>query len=793
MKLSDHWLREWVNPELSPSELGHVLTMAGLELDSLELAAPEYSGVVIGRIASIEQHPDADKLRVCQVEYGQGETIQVVCGAPNAAAGMNAPFAMVSANLPGGLKIKKAKLRGVESFGMLCSAKELGLADSAEGLMVLPDDAPIGQDFREWLDLDDHVYDIDLTPNRADCLSVAGIARETALLTSASLTEVGKSPVAPVCDDVCEVRVEDDEACPRYTGRVIKKINASASTPLWMLERLRRSGIRSINVVVDITNYVMIELGQPMHAFDLEKVTGGIVVRQASEGEKLTLLDGQEIESRPGTLLICDQNSPLALAGVMGGEGSGVTQETNSVFLESAFFRPEAVAGRARQYGLHTDSSHRFERGVNPELQTDAIERATALILELCGGEPGPVMDIQAKGQVNQVKPVEFRYSQIERLLGVSIESDEVEGILDRLGCQFDKVSAGWTVVPPSFRFDIRIEADLIEEVARVYGYHRIKGKTQSFNRKIEVMPENRLSADVLKQVLVNLGYWEAVTFTFVDPEIEKILAPAYKPVALANPISSEMAVMRTTLWSGMVKAVRHNLNRQQGRVRLFETGLSFVPSPEGLVQRSKLAGMVTGSLMPESWGVQVRDIDFHDVKGDVEEILLSGVGISNISFEPLADHPALHPGQSARILHGDRDIGVMGALHPEVEGRLDLDQRVYCFELDLDSILQRSVPKFSETSKFPAIRRDLAFTVSEQTTAAQILGVIKELGIETIKDFYIFDVYTGEGVPSGLKSIALGLILQDLSRTLNDKEVDEIVSQVISRLEKGVGASLRK
>jgi phenylalanyl-tRNA synthetase beta chain len=793
MKLSDHWLREWVNPDLNPAELGHVLTMAGLELDSLESAAPAYSGVVVGHIAAIEQHPDADKLRICQVEYGQNESIQVVCGASNAAEGMKVPFATVGANLPGGLKIKKAKLRGVESFGMLCSAKEIGLADSAEGLLVLPEDAPVGEDFRNWLDLDDQVYDIDLTPNRADCLSVAGIARETALLTSASLETVLVAPVLPGCDDVVSVRVEDVGSCPRYAGRVIRGVNAAAETPLWMQERLRRSGIRSINAIVDITNYVMIELGQPMHAFDMARLSGDIVVRQAGEKEKLTLLDGQEIETQPGTLLICDEARPLALAGIMGGEHSGVTADSQNIFLESAFFTPEAIAGRARQYGLHTDSSHRFERGVDPLLQADAIERASTLILELCGGELGPLSDVQSESGAYVPEAIHFRYAQIERVLGVTIDSDEVEGILERLGCQHQANDGGWTVIPPSFRFDLRIEVDLIEEVARVYGYHRIEGKTQSFNRPIEVIPEDQLPADDLKEVLVNLGYWEAVTFTFVDPEIEKILSPNLKPVALANPISSEMAVMRTTLWAGMIKAVQYNLNRQQSRVRLFETGLSFVPSAEGLVQRSKLAGIVTGSVLPESWGYQEREVDFHDVKGDVEAILDSSVGISNINFQVLDDHPALHPGQSASIYLDGNEIGVMGALHPEVEKKLGLDQRLYCFELDLDSILHRSVPKFSESSKFPAIRRDLAIMVEEQISAAQIQESIRGLGIKTIQDFYIFDVYTGEGVPSGLKSIALGLILQDLSRTLNDQEVDELVHQVVTSLEKDVGASLRK
>jgi len=790
MKLSDHWLREWVKPDLNPAELGHLLTMAGLELDALEQAAPEYSGVVVARIKSIEPHPDADKLRVCQVDDGSGTDIQVVCGAPNAAADMVVPFARVGAQLPG-IKIKKAKLRGVESFGMLCSAKEVGLADSSEGLMVLPADAPLGEDFRLWMDLDDAVYDIDLTPNRADCLSVAGIARETALLADVPLTEPAIAPVPAACDDTFPVSVEDTDACPRYAGRVIRAINAQAETPLWMTERLRRSGLRSINPVVDITNYVMLELGQPMHAFDLSKLSGRISVRQAVEGEELKLLDGQVIKVKSGSLLIADETAPLALAGVMGGESSGVTDESHDIFLESAYFAPQAIAGRARQYGLHTDSSHRFERGVDPELQVKAIERATALMLEICGGKPGPVTDQRAQVE-NVTGVIELREAQISRILGVTISRDEIEGVLHRLGCDVSGESWGWKVSPPTYRFDITAEIDLVEEVARVYGYHRIAGSSQVLETEMVSQPEDELPLQRLQNALVDMGYWEAITFTFVDPDMERKLSPDMKPVKLANPISTELAVMRTTLWSGLLKAVQHNLNRQQNRVRLFETGLSFVPAGDGVIQEPKLGGVLTGSVYPESWSRGERDVDFFDLKGDVENLLALGAGLDEIEFRPLEDHPSLHPGQAAALFSADNCVGVMGALHPRVENELGLEQRVYCFELNLASILTAKVPNFRESSKFPAIRRDLALVVDEVVPAAAILSSVADLGISQIQDFYIFDVYTGEGVASGRKSIALGLILQELSRTLNDEEVDEIITKVISQLEKDVDASLR-
>jgi len=791
MKFSDQWLREWVDHGLSPEELGHRLTMAGLELDSIELAAPAFTGIVVGHVVSVEPHPDADKLRVCQVDDGSGEPSQVVCGAPNVHAGMRAPFARIGAVLPGDFKIKKAKLRGVPSHGMLCSARELGLAEASEGLMPLPADAPAGADVREYLGLDDAILEVDLTPNRADCLSIAGIARETALLTERPLHVPAIEAVAPTQDACLPVDIQAPGACPRYAGRVIRGVNPQAVTPLWLKERLRRSGIRAISPLVDVTNYVLIELGQPMHAFDLAKLDGGIVVRRARPGEELILLDGQTVTLDEDVLVVADHQAAQAMAGVMGGAGSAVSDATTDIFLESAFFAPEAVAGRARRFGLHTDSSHRFERGVDPALQVRAIERASQLILAICGGEPGPVIDIESEHCEWGKASITLRSARIERLLGVKISSDEVAGILERLGCQVRADAEGWQVIPPSFRFDLAIEADLIEEIARVHGYDSLPSRAHPYAPAIRPEPEARVAVDRLRELLVDRGYQEAITFSFVDPAVEALFAPDAEPLKLANPISSELAVMRSTLWSGLVKAVQHNLNRQQDRVRLFETGLSFVGQGAALAQIPQLAGIACGDVMPEQWGEPARKVDFFDIKGDVEALL----GLAHLTerlewrVEP---HPALHPGQSARMVLDGRPIGWLGALHPGLEKSLDLGRRVFVFELELSAITDGCVAKFEPLSKFPAIRRDIAVLVDEAVQAGQLAAAVKACAIPELREFHVFDTYTGKGVPTGRKSLALGLILQDLSRTLTDDEVESIVKTVVARLGDDVGADLR-
>lgn len=791
MKISNQWLCEWVDHGLSVEELGHRLTMAGLELDALDPAAPPFSGVVVGYVLAVSAHPDAEKLRVCHIEEGGGEPVQVVCGAPNVVVGMRVPFARVGAKLPGGLDIRKAKLRGVESFGMLCSARELGLSEDAQGLMALPADAPTGADLREYLGLDDTILELGLTPNRADCLGVAGIAREVGVLTRHEVGGPECQSIPAAIEDTIPVTLEAASACPRYCGRVIRGIDPRAPTPLWMRERLRRVGIRSIGALVDVTNYVLIELGQPMHAFDLSLLQGGLRVRMARTGESLTLLDGQAVELEDDTLVIADDRGALAMAGIMGGEGSGVTDTTLDVFLESAFFAPLAIAGRARRHGLHTDSSHRFERGVDPDGQRRAIERATTLILDIAGGRAGPVIEAVSPEHLPARPVIHLRAGRIDRLLGIEIPDAEVTDILSRLGCAATRRPDGWDVTPPSWRFDLAIEPDLIEEIARVHGYDKIPAMARPLPPMVRPRPEAAIRPSRLRSLLVDRGYQEAITFSFVDEQIESLLAPLAVPLRLANPISADLSQMRTTLWSGLLRAMQHNLNRQAGRVRLFETGLSFVRRGEDLVQSRKIAGVICGSALPEQWGDRQRQADFFDLKGDVEA-MLSLAGLDRQVSWLSAEHPALHPGQSTTIELNGQVIGRAGSLHPRVAEDLDLGRQVLMFELDLDAITRGSIPKFSEISSFPAIRRDIALIVSDSIPAARILECVRTGAPEWLRDCFIFDVYAGESIGSARKSIALGLILQDLSCTLTAEQVDEAVAAIVDRLGKDVGASLR-
>ncbi len=792
MRFSEHWLREWVDPRIDAKALGERLTMAGLELDVLEPAAPAFSGVVVGQVLDVQPHPNADKLRVCQVDDGTGRAVQVVCGAPNVYAGMKAPFARVGATLPGEFRIRKAKLRGVESAGMLCSAQELGLAEAAEGLMDLPADAPVGEDLRQYLDLDDWVFEIDLTPNRADCLSIAGLAREVSALTGATVHPAEVRPVSAPLDDIFPVQVADPEACPRYVGRLVRGIDARARTPMWMQERLRRSGLRSIHPVVDVTNYVMLELGQPMHGFDLDRLREGIVVRRALSGEQIELLDGGTVALRPDTLVIADAGGPVAIAGIMGGAASAVSEQTRNVFLESAFFAPAAITGRARGYGRPTDSSHRFERGVDPGLQSRAMERATALLLEICGGEAGPLVERVAETYLPRKDAIGLREARICRVLGMAVPPGEVVRILEALGCETSDCGdeVGWWVTPPSFRFDLEQEVDLIEEVGRVHGYDRIPEDTHAHASGIRPRTESRIPEIRFKEALVDRGWYEVVTFSFVEESVERIFAPEAEPLRLSNPISSELSVMRSTLWSGMLPVVQRNLNRQQSDLRLFETGLRFGDRDDGLTQEPMLAGVATGRALPEQWGAPSRALDFFDVKADVEALLaLTG---RTPHFEP-AEFPGLHPGQSARVLDEGQAVGRIGALHPEALRALSIDQPVYLFELALEPLSRARLPQFQPLSRFPVIRRDLAVVVDASISAQQIRDAVMKAGIDTLRGLVLFDVYTGKGVPQGRKSVALGLILQALSRTLTDEEIDAIVARVVERLRRDVGASLRE
>lgn len=792
MKFSEQWLRTWVNPDVSRDELVARLSMTGLEVDSVTPAAGEFSGVVVGEILSAEQHPDADKLRVCRVSNGS-EEFQVVCGAPNARAGIKIPFAMVGAVLGEDFKIKKAKLRGVESFGMLCSAAELQISEDHDGLYELPQDAPVGQSVREYLGLDDAIIEVDLTPNRGDCLSIAGLAREVGANYGAAVTRVEVAPVAAVHDDVRPVELVAAKACPRYLGRVIRNVDLSRATPLWMVERLRRSDIRSIDAVVDITNYVMLELGQPMHAFDLAEIKGGIRVRLAEEGEKLVLLDGQEISLRADTLVIADHERPLAMAGIMGGEHSGVSENTRDLFLESAFFDTIAIAGKARGYSLHTDSSHRFERGVDWQLQREAMERATALILEIVGGEPGPIVEAAEQGALPTLKQITLRNERITQMLGMQMSEADVVGYLKGLGLGVSAQAEGqWQVDVPSHRFDISIEVDLIEELARLYGYNRLPVSAPTAALTLAGKPETRGELPALRRLLVARGYHEAITYSFIEPGLSKQFEPQVEPLALANPISSDMAVMRPSLWPGLSKAVQYNQNRQQGRVRLFESGQRFIPAAEGLQQEVMLSGIVTGSRQPEGWANGAEKIDFFDVKADVEAILAQSAAGVTFRFEPV-EHPALHPGQSARILNGDEQVGLMGALHPQLVADLDLNGPVFVFELALAKICQGQLPRFEELSRYPEVRRDIALVVDRTVLAEDLLSCIRAEAGAHLKNLRLFDVYEGKGIDPHRKSMAIGLTLQDSSRTLTDDEVNAVMDRVLQSLEQGFNATLRK
>ena len=791
MKFSEQWLREWIQPDAGTQELVDQYTLAGLEVDGTEPVAGEFSGVVVGQVVSREQHPDADKLSLCQVTDGT-ETFQIVCGAPNVRAGLKIPMAKVGAVLPGDFKIKKAKLRGVESFGMLCAEAELGLSDASDGLMELPESADVGMDFREYLGLDDTIIDIDLTPNRADCLSIAGLAREAGVLFRVAVNGPEVVPVAPVVSDHVEVEVTAPEACPRFLTRVIRNVRVAAETPLWMVEKLRRSGIRSIDPVVDITNFVMLEQGQPLHAYDMSRIQGGIRVRMAEEGEKLTLLDGQEVTLTPNTLVIADHVRPLGIAGVMGGEDSGVSPDTRDLVLEAAFFNPIALAGKAREYGLHTDASHRFERGVDFNLPRTAIERATQLILDICGGEPAPVLEVTSDADLPKTQSITLRRERLAQILSLELPDGEVEDILRRLGLDVTTTEQGWEVVSPSYRFDMAIEADLIEEVARIYGYNRLPVRTPSADVPLAQVPESRLGLRDLRRQLIGRGYQEVVTYSFISKAQQQTLDPDVEPMALMNPISEDMAVMRTSLWSGLIGAAGYNLKRQQSRIRLFETGLRFVPGEDGLAQIPTLSMLVCGARDEQSWTADNSTaVDFFDLKGDIEA-LFSRTGESGVfTFAP-AQHPALHPGQSARILKNGEAIGWIGTLHPETQKKLGVKQTLIVAEMDQEAVQKRQVPAYTAISRFPEMRRDLALVVEQSLSVGQVFDAINDAAGEYLTDLNLFDVYVGKGIDPDRKSLALGLTWQHPSRTLTDDEVNLSVDQILSTVKDRFGATLR-
>ncbi|HEX6592183.1 MAG TPA: phenylalanine--tRNA ligase subunit beta [Moraxellaceae bacterium] len=790
MQFSEKWLREWVDPALDTEAFGHQLTMAGLEVDAIAPVAAAFTNVLVGEVLEVVPHPDADKLRVTKVSTGS-ETLQIVCGAANVRPGLRVPVATVGAELPGGLKIKQAKLRGVESSGMLCSEEELGLAATADGLMELPADAPVGQSIREYLQLDDHIIELGITPNRGDCLSLRGLAREAGVLNRLPVRAPQIDAVPAVHDETLAVTLQAAQACPNYAGRVISGVDARAATPLWMVEKLRRAGIRSISAVVDVTNYVLVELGQPMHAFDKAKLSGGIVVRQAHEGESLELLDGQTVKLRADTLVIADSEKALAMAGIMGGQGTAVGDDTRDIFLESAFFAPLAVAGKARSYGLHTDSSHRFERGVDFALQVEAIERATGLILAICGGQPGPVTVATAAGELPSRTAIGLRASRIRQLLGIELAATEVEDILGRLGLKVEKADAGWKVTPPSWRFDISIEVDLIEELARIHGYDNFPSSVPQAALRLSPQSETRPGEGRLKRLLVDLGWQEAITMSFVEPGLLSRFDPASTPLALANPISADLSVMRTTLWAGLIKALQYNQNRQQGRVRLFETGLRFVPGKDGLVQERMLSGVACGSLAQELWSNSKKTLDLFDIKGNIEA-LFALLGASDRVAYKVAEHPALHPGQTAEIVTEGRQLGWLGRLHPRLQDDLGLTGPVYLFEICLDVLPEGRLPVASELSRFPEVRRDIAVLASRQVAAAELMAVVREAAGAELRDSRLFDVYEGQGVADGMRSLAIAMVWQHPERTLQEEEVQGRVEAVVALLKARFGVTLR-
>jgi len=780
MQFPESWLRNLVNPAFDTAQLAHVMTMAGLEVEALTPVAPPFTNVLVAEILSAEKHPDADRLRVCQVDVGESVPVTIVCGAPNAAAGLKVPCARPGAKLPG-IEIKVAKVRGVESFGMLCSTKELGLEGAAEGLMVLAADAPVGADFRSWLNLDDTLITLKLTPNRADCLSMQGLAREVGAITG-TVTRLPQVVDAPIqIQDSLAVNVAASEACPLYLGRVVRGINAQAPTPLWMAERLERSGIRPLLAPVDITNYVLLELGQPMHAFSLSSLNGGIEVRMARTGEKLELLNGQTTELATDMLVIADAGGPVALAGIMGGLPTSVEGDTVDVFLEAAFFAPAAIAGRARRLGLSTDSSHRFERGVDFGATRRAMERATELLLDICGGQAGPISESLAA--LPSREPITLRLARLKRVVGIEIDADQVVRGLLALGAQVERQDDRLIVIPPSFRFDLAIEEDLIEEAVRLFGYDNIPAQPPAAPSRMLPQDETVLADDILRQKVVDLDYQEVITYSFVDPAWEAALDANASPLLLANPIASQLSAMRTTLWGGMLETLRHNLNRQQERVRIFELGRVYASLAE---QPMKLGGLAYGDVQPEQWGAAARRIDFFDIKGDLERLFGHALDTRR------GAHPALHPGQTAELWVDGKAVGWLGALHPRLVQTFDLPSAPILFEIDSDVLARRSVPRHASLSRFPLVRRDLAFVVDVNTPAGTLLSALREAALPQVQSIEVFDDYRGKGVPENQKSLAIRVVMQDTQRTLTDQEVDDAVQKLVDTALNQCNASLR-
>ena len=803
MKFSENWLRSHVPTSADRDGLAATLTAIGLEVEEVTALGDGLAGVVVARIVEAVRHPEADRLQVCKVDAGGGELLQIVCGAPNARAGLVAPLATVGSNV-GGTAIKAARLRGVESFGMLCSAKELGLDADASGLLELADDAPVGTALADYLGLPDASIEIKLTPNRADCFSVRGIAHDVAAALDSAVAPLEVPVIAAASERELAVELHAGADAPRYCGRVVEGVDATARTPVWMAERLRRSGVRPLSLLVDITQYVMLELGQPMHAFDLDTLTGPVGVRHARAGERLALLDGRQVELDEYFLAITDADRPVALAGVMGGLDTRVTDATTHVFLEAAHFAPAAIMGRGRRLGLHTDAGHRFERGVDPQLPRTAIELATRLVLELAGGTPGPVTEAVLQQHLPQPAAIALRRARIARVLGIEIADAQVERILRALGMQVSASGEGWQVLAPGSRFDIAIEEDLIEELARIHGYDRIPATVPGGPARIVAPSETRVGEADLRRHLVARDYLEAVCFSFVDADVLGHWQAGTGSVPLANPLSAELAVMRPRLLPGLVAALARNVARQAGRVRLFELGRVFAapdeaqrapggPMPAPLETR-RVAAVACGPATTEQWGVPSRKVDFHDLKGDLES--LAAAAGATLVFRPSAE-PFGHPGRSTEVYRTDLEagevhLGWIGQLHPRLARALDLDVEVVAFELDLEALEHRALPRATELSRYPAVRRDLAFVVAEQVPWSALAASVRAAAGPVLRDLLLFDRYQGAGIESGCKSLAMGLILQDNTRTLTDQDADAVVERVVAGLGRDHGARIR-
>lgn len=784
MNFPEHWLRTFADPDLSTQGLAHVLTMAGLEVEDITPAAPVFEGVVIGHVLSVEPHPNAQKLHVCAVDVGNTNPLSIVCGAPNVSAGVKVPCARVGAKLPG-IHVGEAKLRGVPSQGMLCSAAELGISDDSSGLMLLDSDAPIGKDIRQVLDLDDQIFSLKLTANRGDCLSMLGVAREVSAITGVELRMPETKNVEAVLGERLEVTLSAPEACPRYAGRILRGVNAAAPTPGSIVRRLERSGVRSISAIVDLTNYVMLELGQPMHAFDLAKLDGNIDVRFARTGEMLELINGQTIDLDPDMLLICDGGGPVALAGIMGGAATAVTTQTSDVFLEAAFFSPEVVAGKWRQLGFSTDASHRFERGVDYEGVARAYERLSQLILDVCGGQAAAVNDVVASLPTRS--DVRVRVSRVEKVLGMPVSAQRIQEILERLEMQPRRSEDAFIVTPPSYRFDIAIEEDLIEEIIRIEGYEKLPATLPKAHASMRAIPERKQDMPRIHQAMIARDYQEVVTYSFVDESWEKDFGGNAAPIRLANPIAEQLSVMRTNLLGSLVDTLRFNLNRRQLRVRLFEISRVFSHKEEGFDQRRRLGAIAYGNAHSEQWGTEDRNIDFYDLRGDLESLFWPR------TIELVAvPHPALHPGKSAQVVVDSREVGWIGELHPALRQRYEIPEAVVAFEVDFDAIAERPIPAYEAFSKYPIVRRDIAIEVSADIPVQALLTSLNKGRSSIVKDVAVFDLYRGKGIDSDKKGLAFRVLLQDTQKTLTDAGVDSAVADLRQILEREHGAKLR-